>query len=118
MSTRPKIDLKSVPVILAIDRDVRRHNVRGSLQVFQGVVADAIDGHFTRRELDDLIKRRMLSIENYVRDKDKDGRPCFEFYIGNWKTETRGPHSVSGLGWGVYPTPKLIKTFWPERYVS
>lgn len=104
MTVRAKISTRSVNVVCKLDKDVRRFNVRGSMQRWHDVAADSLDGHFYRHELSDLVKRRMLDMVFY----NKSETNVYE----------RGAHSLCGTGWSVNITPKMIKTFWPERYTS
>lgn len=104
MSGKLKINAKSIPWLLEIDEHVRRCNIRGPLNRFTDIAADPLDGWAMRHDLADLIRRGFLKVIRYGFDdslrrdpmRDADQRRC-------------------GTSWSVNPTPKMIKTFWPER---
>lgn len=93
---KPRIRLRSLPILCALDRDIRRWNRRGWLSL-QAAPSDLFDGWLNRRELDDLIRRRLLWVVPTGEREDGRGR------------------DLCGTTWTVILTPRAIQAFWPNR---
>lgn len=106
-ASRAVIGTRSIPWVLKIDACIREYNIRGPFERFRDVASDALDSSALRSELDDLIRRRMLTVVRHGFDdslgrdplRDQDSRFC-------------------GAGWSVDPTPRMIQTFWPDRLLG
>jgi hypothetical protein len=99
MNATIRVSAKSLPILAQIHRHVEMCNVRGDLQRFRDVASDSCDGHFYRDELDDLVKRRLLTVIRYD-DNDPAGR--FD-------------RRLCGSTWSVDPTERLVRGLWPDR---
>ncbi len=97
---KPTLSARSLKWVLEIDYHICRYDVRGPFERFHDVASDSLDGHAFLSELDDLIKRQFLDLIVYGRGE-----------VDRLRTD----RSLCGSTWSVNPTPKLIKTFWPER---
>lgn len=88
MADKIRISAKSLPWLIAIDEQVRRYGGKH----MEHVAADILDGWATRKELDDLIRRRLLAVVPYF-----DNMDC--------------PFSRDGCGghWSVDLTPRAVQ---------
>lgn len=102
---KPRINARSIPVVLEIDRHIRQCNIRGPLDRFRDAAADPLDGAVFRCELRDLIVRGMLVVVHYGFD-DSMGRD----------PDRARDQSLCGTSWSVNPSAKMIRTFWPDRF--
>lgn len=102
---RPRINAKSIPILRRIDDYVRKCDMRGDALRFHDAAADVCDGHYNRRDLDDLIRGGFLSVVRY--SLEEAGFP--------WPPQCR---DTCGTVWSVNPTKKMIRTLWPDRFVS
>jgi hypothetical protein len=68
-----RISAKSIWILERIDEHIRYCNIRGPIECFLDAAADPLDGLAIRAELDDLIRRRLLTIVDYGFD-DSMGR--------------------------------------------
>ena len=102
--TRARISTHSIQWVLEIDEYVRRYDIRGPFERFRDVASDALDSGAFRRELDDLIRRGMLTV---VREGFDDSR-------GRDALRDQDPR-LCGTSWTVEPTLRMIQTFWPDR---
>lgn len=89
-----------------IDRHIRACNIRGPLSRFTDVAADALDGHVTKKDLSDLIKRRLLVVVRYGYDDSEKWGP---------DPMRRMDPELCGTCWSVNPTERLIRALWPDR---
>lgn len=101
---KPRLSAVSLKWVAAIGDHIRACNVRGPLERFRDVAADALDGRALRGELDDLIRRRMLEVIRYGYD-DSRGRDPARLMDSE----------VCGTCWSVNPTEKFIRAFWSDR---
>ena len=92
---KPKIRASSMPILCELDWSIREYNYRGA-GLFEAA-SDLFDSWLTRRELDDLIRRRFLLVVKY---SDGDVLGCRE---------------LCGSTWSVDLTKRAIRAFWPER---
>jgi hypothetical protein len=96
--SKPRINANSAPILLRIDEYIRQYNLRG--RALFNAASDTLDGHSTRRELDDLISRRLLSVERFdgyeVTGSPEDSRLCGHFF-------------------SVSLTERAMRAFWPSR---
>lgn len=99
-----RISAKSIPILLKIDRHIRECNIRGPIERFCDVAADPLDGAVFRRELKDLISRRLLKVVHHGFDDSMGRDPA------------RGQDQrLCGTSWSVNPRKRLIRALWPER---
>lgn len=101
---KPRLRASSAKWICEIDNHIRSCNIRGPVERFRDAASDALDGYALRSELDDLIRRGFLTVCRYGFD-DSMGRDI---------NRDRDP-KMCGTSWTVDTTPKLIRTFWPDR---
>ena len=87
--------IRSLPILCKIDEYIRHYDIRGV--VLRDAAADVLDGAVTRRELDDLIRRRLLTVVPYEAGQGLGfGDDC-------------------GSKWSVNLTERAIGAFWPAR---
>lgn len=104
IAPRLRIGAASARWIDDMDRHVRACDIRGPIDSFRDVAADPIDGHASRSDLDDLIRRRLLRVVHYGFDDSMGRDPCRDMQP-----------DTCGSSWTVEPTPKLIRALWPDR---
>ena len=93
---KPRLRAASIPILVALDRHIRDLDYRG--HDLRHAASDRFDGWLYRRELDDLIRRRLLTV---ICDRDPD-----------WN---HYPRDLCGRGWSVDLTDRAIAAFWPDR---
>lgn len=93
---KPKVDIASLRWLDAIDRYIRQYDIRG--RTLPEAASDVLDGWAIRDELDDLVRRRLLTVVRYR---------AFERDLP--------PSCLCGSDWSVHLTPRAIQTFWPKR---
>jgi hypothetical protein len=89
---RPKLTLASVRLLCEVDRYIRQYDIRGP--ILEHAASDQFDGSYDRDELDELIRKRFLSVLRYDQDKD-----CI----------------LCGSSFTVELTSRAIALFWPDR---
>ncbi|MBK1670416.1 hypothetical protein CKO28_20540 [Rhodovibrio sodomensis] len=95
---KPRLNQRSLPWLIEIDEALRDPKAyRGDPRP---AASDALDGHATRAELDELIRRRFLEVIPAPEEKPY------------WPVEYR---ERCGTVWSVQLTPRAVRTFWPER---
>lgn len=99
-----RISAKSVWILDRIDQHVRCCNIRGPIDRFRDIAADPLDSLALRSELDDLIRRRLLTVIDYGFD-DTLGRDIMR----------DAPRDLCGTSWSVNPTERLILALWRDR---
>lgn len=92
---KPRINQRSLPLLISLDQHIRDHDCRGT--DLYGAPSDLFDGWAYRRELDDLIRRRLLCV----------------LPTGNRRDE-RGT-DMCGTTWTVHLTDRAIQAWWPNR---
>jgi hypothetical protein len=92
---KPRIRASSVRWIAAIDRYIRRIDLRG--EYLHHAASDKLDGHATREELMDLLRRRFLNL------------------IPHGPSDCFGDGTICGSRWTVALTDRAMRTFWPDR---
>jgi hypothetical protein len=104
MQRKVRVSANSLRWLIEIDRYIREHNIRGSLERFRDVASDVLDSWALRSELADLVRRRLLTVvcqgfdDSRGRDPLRDSNP-----------------DLCGVGWSVNPTERLIHAIWPDR---
>lgn len=97
---KPTLKLKSFLILAEIDEYVQQYDIRG-IGLVQAP-SDVCDGSYDRQELDELIRKRVLSICRH-------DEPDPEY------AEDEFSPSLCSYGWTVDFTPAAIKHFYPER---
>lgn len=92
---KPRIRASSVRWIVAIDRYIRRINLRGPN--LYHAASDELDGHASREELMDLLRRRYLNL------------------IPHEPSDRFGDGTICGSRWTVALTDRAMRIFWPDR---
>jgi hypothetical protein len=95
--SKPRIHISSLPWLLAIAEYVHGYK-RQDRDVLLHAPSDVLDGWATRVELDDLIRRRLLTVIPYddVSESDRERMP------------------LCGSTWTVHFTDRAIQAFWPS----
>ena len=94
---KPHIRLESVRLLCDIDRYIREFDKPGyDRRWLPSAASDVLDGAVDREEIDDLIRRRLLTV---IHDGETD--------------EYGTSDSLCGNGWTVHLTERAIKAFWP-----
>jgi hypothetical protein len=99
---RIRVSAKSLPILCHIAGHVSRCDIRGPIERFRDVASDSCDGYFYRAELDDLVRRRLLTVVNY---NDTDAANRFD-------------RRLCGSTWSVDPTERLVRALWQDRIAS
>lgn len=90
---KPKIKLASLKYLCEIDRYIQQY--KPERRYLQNSASDVLDGAVDREEIDDLVRRRLLSVIHYHDDED-------------WQ-----PIGLCGSSWSVHLTDRAIQCFWP-----
>src|SRR5271166_6423558 len=99
---KPTLKLASIKILAEIDEYIKEFDIRG-IGLMQAP-SDVCDGSFDRQELDELIRKKILSIcwhDEIPRGERK--------YYDSWRP------ALCSHGWTVDFTPAAIKYFYPER---
>lgn len=92
------ISAKSAPLLDELHQYVVECNIRGTVARFRDVASDRFDGAYTREELGDLIRRRLLTVVRY----------------GGGSMRMSDP-KLCGTIWTVDATERLVIALWPDR---
>jgi hypothetical protein len=90
---RAKLKLHSVQLLARIDGYIRQYDIKG--EWLPSAASDVLDGAVFKHEIQDLIRRRLLTVVN-------DCPP-------------RRPKDECGESWTVHLTPRAINLFWKAR---
>ena len=92
---KPRINANSVKYIDRIDQYIKQYDLRGADLL--SAASDELDGAVYREEVEDLVRRKLLTIIRYEDDQ----------MFGN--------DNLSGFTWSVSLTERAIHIFWPNR---
>lgn len=101
MARKPRISARSIPWLLDIDKRMRECPPAYA----DHVASDVLSGAAYRSEIDDLIRRRMLTMDAIPAGE----RPPHVH---------RGPprsHDLCGSTFDVTLTERALRTFWPHK---
>lgn len=93
---KPRISPKSAQYLARIARYIQQFDIRGA--ALAEAASDELDGLVYRYEIDELVRRRLLSIVPLEPD----------LHFG-------GQDSLAGQNWTVSLTQRAINLFWPDR---
>lgn len=91
---KPRIKAESMQYLVKIDEYIREYDLRG--EALLNAASDELDGAVYREEIDDLVRRKLLSVIKFTDEIIWDGHIC-------------------GYRWTVVLTPRAINLFWPAR---
>jgi hypothetical protein len=92
---KPRINANSVKYITRIDQYIQQYDLRGADLL--SAASDELDGAVYREEIEDLVRRKLLTVIRYEDDQ----------MFGN--------DNLSGFTWSVSLTERAIHIFWPNR---
>lgn len=95
----------SMKILLELDNQVRRFDVKGDLDAFRDVAPDALDSYVMRHEVDELVRQRLLRVHRYNASEIED------------EDRMRDPQ-MCGTRWTVEVTPRLVAKLWPDRLAA
>jgi len=93
---KPRINANSVKYIDRIDQYIKQYDLRGTALL--SAASDELDGVVYREEVEDLVRRKLLTIIRYDTD---------DYMFGN--------DNLSGFTWSLSLTERAIHIFWPNR---
>ena len=102
--SRIRVSSRSIPLLCELDEYVSTCNIRGPVIRFKDVASDRFDGAYFRSELDDLIRRRLITVVHHG----------FDDSLGRDPTRMMD-RRLCGAGWSVDTTDRLIRCLWPDR---
>lgn len=86
-----------------IDQIIRRYNIRGR-DGLAFAASDALSGLAYRKEVDDLVRRRLLRVEKFPDE-----------YARIDPAGSGIKHGLCGRGWDVLLTERAMRALWPTR---
>lgn len=95
-----RVSVASLALLAEVHEYIDQFDIRG--ETLSHAASDVLDGLVTREEVDDLVRRRLLSVVPYDEPDEYD----------------RERSALCGTTWTVSLTPRAMAALWPERMAA